>query len=234
MFYNGVLDAQACVFLVHWCNDVLCSFCNWIRVICSNTGWDRLVHLSLMSLQRRRERFIILHMWKILHHKTSNDLDIQFVVRPRFENLAIIPSKRRASSAANQSLFDNSFAVQGPKLWNAIPYHLNVTKDLERFKDQLTKFMLSLPDKPPIRGYTPPNSNSLLCWRNERGFTSLWGDQKIWWPCQILTKLHIGHIGRSCPGHPLDIISCLLSAHSCNMWVLTYVKAIIVRFFFKL
>ncbi len=159
--------------------------------------WDRLVHLSLMSLQRRRERFIILHMWKILHKKTSNDLDVQFVVRPRFGNLAIIPSKRRASSAANQSLFDNSFAVQGPKLWNAIPYHLNVTKDLEHFKDQLTKFMLSLPDKPPIRGYTPPNSNSLLCWRNERGFSSLWGGQKIWWPCQILTKLHIGHIGRS-------------------------------------
>ena len=141
--------------------------------------WDRLVHLSLMSLQRRRERFIILHMWKILHQKTSNDLDVKFVVRPRFGNLAVIPSKCRTSSVANQSLYDNSFAVQGPKLWNAIPYHLNVTKDLEHFKDQLTKFMLSLPDKPPIRGYTPPNSNSLLCWQNERGFSSLWGGQKI-------------------------------------------------------
>ena len=73
--------------------------------------WDCLVHLSLMSLQRRRERFIILHMWKILHGQTSNDLNIQFVARPRLGNLAIIPSSRKSSSAANQSLFDNSFAV---------------------------------------------------------------------------------------------------------------------------
>ena len=94
-----------------------------------------------------------------------------------------------------QIIWHNSFAVQGPKLWNAIPYHLNVIQDLEHFKDKLTKFMLSLPDKPPIRGYTPPNTNSLLCWRNERDFTSLWGGQKMWWPRQVLTKLNIGHIG---------------------------------------
>ena len=141
--------------------------------------WDCLVHLSLMSLQRRRERFIILHMWKILHGKTSNDLNVQFVARPRFGNLAVIPPPRKNSSAANQSLFDSSFAVQGPKLWNAMPYHLNVIQGLEQFKDQLTKFMLSLPDMPPIRGYTPPNSNSLLCWRNDRGTTSLWGGRMI-------------------------------------------------------
>ena len=116
-----------------------------------------------MSLQRRRELIIILHiMWKILHGKTSNNLNVLFVSRPRLGNLAVIPSKRRTSSTANLTLFDNSFAVQGPKLWNAIPYHLNVIQDLEHFKDKLTKFMLSLPDKLPIRGYTPPNTNSLL------------------------------------------------------------------------
>ena len=60
-----------------------------------------------------------------------------------------------------------------------MPYQLNVIQDLEQFKDQLTKFMLSLPDMPPIRGYTPPNSNSLLCWRNDRGATSLWGGRMI-------------------------------------------------------
>ena len=141
--------------------------------------WDCLIHLSLMSLQRRRERFIILHMWKILNETASNDLNIQFVTRPRFGNLAKIPSARKNNTAANQSLFDNSFAVQSPKLWNAIPYHLNVIQDLQLFKDRLTKFMLSLPDKPPIRGYATLNSNSLLCWRNDRGTTSLWGGQMI-------------------------------------------------------
>ena len=75
-------------------------------------------------------------------------MHIQFVSRPRLGNHAIIPSKRRVSSAANQTLYDNSFAVQGLKLWNAVPYHLNVIQDFQHFKKQLTKFMLSLPDKP--------------------------------------------------------------------------------------
>ena len=115
------------------------------------------------------------HMWKILHGQTSNDLNVQFVSRPRLGTLAIIPSKSRTSSAANQTLFDNSFAVQGPKLWNAMPHNLNNIQSLEHFKDQLTKFLLSFPDMPPIRGCSPPNSNSLLSWRIERGYTSLWG-----------------------------------------------------------
>ena len=141
--------------------------------------WDRLTQLSLMSLQRRRERFIILHMWKILNGKTSNDLNIAFVSRPRLGNLAVIPPKNKSSSAANQTLFDSSFAVQGPILWNAMPHHLNSIQDLEQFKSKLTQFMLSIPDKPPIRGWSPPNKNTLLCWKNERGYTSLWGGQRI-------------------------------------------------------
>ena len=124
--------------------------------------YDQLIHLSLMSLQRRRERFILLHMWKILDEQTSNDLNVQFVSRPRLGTLAIIPSKSRTSSAANQTMFDNSFAVQGPKWWNAMQHNLNSIQSLEYFKDQLTKFLLSFPDMPPIRGCSPQNS-TLCC-----------------------------------------------------------------------
>ena len=105
--------------------------------------WDRLQRLSLVSLQCRRERFILLHnMWKILHHHTSNDINVQFVSRPRFGNLAVIPSACRHSSAANQSLYDNSFVVIGPKLWNAMPYHLNCIGDREHLKSQLSSCYL--------------------------------------------------------------------------------------------
>ena len=74
---------------------------------------------------------------------TSNDINVQFVSRPGFVNLAVIPTACRHSSATNQSPYDN--AVRGPKLWNAMLYHL------------LGLFMLSLTDTPPIRGYTPQN-----------------------------------------------------------------------------
>ena len=81
------------------------------------------------------------------------------------------------------------------QLWNAIPYHLNVVNKAEHFKDQLIKFMLSIPDTPPIRGYASKNSNSLLCWRKEWGHESPRGGRRIWWPRQVLTKLNIGNIG---------------------------------------
>ena len=40
--------------------------------------WDRLKKLGLMSLQRRRERYAILQLWKIWQCAVPNDLDIQF------------------------------------------------------------------------------------------------------------------------------------------------------------
>jgi hypothetical protein len=86
-------------------------------------------------------------MWKILNGKTSNDLQVRFVSWPRLGNLAVVPPTSKSSSAANQTLFDNSFAVQGPILWNAMPHHLNTIQDLEQFKSKLTQFLVSIPDR---------------------------------------------------------------------------------------
>ena len=140
--------------------------------------WDRLRQLSLMSLQRRRERYIILHMWKVLHSTTSNDLNIEFVHRPRFGNQAKDPviNTNRSSSAFHLSAYEHSFAIMGPKLWNCIPYVLNTIQEFSSFKRKLTVFLLSVPDTPPARGYTdtPVNLNFLLCWRNDREASASW------------------------------------------------------------
>ena len=96
-------------------------------------NWERLKKLSLFSLQRRRERYIILHMWKILDSKTSNDLSIEFVFRPRLGNLATIPVCKKSSSAFHRTAYKRSFAVMGPKLWNCIPYNLKRIQDMYLF-----------------------------------------------------------------------------------------------------
>lgn len=140
--------------------------------------WERLQKLSLMSLQRRRERYIILHMWKILHGVSSNDLDVKFVTRPRTGTQAVVPFLRKKSSAAHQTLYDSSFAVMGPKLWNAVPYSLNRIESFDTFKAKLTRFILTVPDKPPVRGYSTANSNSLLAWRMDSSAAELWGGQE--------------------------------------------------------
>ena len=141
--------------------------------------WERLKKLSLMSLQRRRERYIIIHMWKLLHGVTSNDLQIRFQKKARQGTQAVIPPMLQNSSARHQSLYDGSFGVQGPKLWNSMPYHLNSIGDFPTFKNRLTAFLLAVPDKPPVRGYTPPNSNSLVTWRVDSSASALWGGQRI-------------------------------------------------------
>ena len=124
--------------------------------------WERLKTLSPMSLQRRKERYMIMHMWKILHGLTSNDLQLQFTVNPRLGNLAKVPSFRKKISAAHQTLYETSFSVMGPKLWNCLPTQIRAISKHDSFKRQMTAFMLSVPDKPPIRGFTSPNSNSIL------------------------------------------------------------------------
>ena len=141
--------------------------------------WERLKKLSLMSLQRRRERYIIIHMWKLLYGKTSNDLGVTFHTRPRLGTQAVIPVMSRCSSMKFQTMYDSSFAVMGPKLWNALPYHINSIADFPSFKASLTAFLLSVPDKPPVRGYTCSNSNSLLAWRTDSSSSALWGGQRL-------------------------------------------------------
>ena len=141
--------------------------------------WERLQHLSLMSLQRRRERYIILHMWKIINGLTTNDIGFLFKSRPRLGIQATVPPINRASTAANQTIRDSSFSVMGPKLWNCVPRQLTTISELTIFKNKITKFLLLVPDKPPLRGYTTANSNSILDWRSDRETSSLWGGYKM-------------------------------------------------------
>ena len=75
--------------------------------------WEILSSLNLMSLQRRRERYMILQIYKILHGICPNDLNVQCAPPSRLEIKAIIPNLNRAASQRHQKLYDKSFAVLG-------------------------------------------------------------------------------------------------------------------------
>ena len=111
--------------------------------------WERLSCLKMMSLQRRRERYIILMMWK-------------FTETSRHGTRAIIPSLSRSSSSSNQTLYDSSFAVRGPRLWNIVPENVKAAVSFESFKNSLSDFFALIPDEPPVAGYRSSWSNSLV------------------------------------------------------------------------
>ena len=124
---------------------------------------ERLQHLKLYSLQRRRERFIILHTFKIYKELAPNDLNIQFKVHPRLGlQCKRLPLKSKVVKI--QSLRFNFFSHLAPRLFNIIPGEIKKVKTVDSFKHKLDKLLTHIPDTPPTPGYKRANSNSLLEW----------------------------------------------------------------------
>ena len=126
--------------------------------------WERLEKLKLFSLQRRRERYIIIYMWKIYHLLVPNDLRILWHYSDRRGVIADVPTHFSNISKV-QTCIDKLFKVKGPKLWNCLPKEVNTLSSLPIFKAALDKVLVSFPDRPPVTGYTTINSNSVLDWR---------------------------------------------------------------------
>ena len=126
--------------------------------------WDRLKKLRLMSLQRRRERYSIIQTWKILQKCAPNSTGIIFYDSDRLGVRARVPTLNHKAQRSVATIYDNSFGVRAPRLWNMLPKGVNTVTTLDSFKVALGKFLDRFPDKPPVLGYTTPNNNSLLSW----------------------------------------------------------------------
>jgi hypothetical protein len=120
--------------------------------------WDRLRALNLMSLQRRRERYIAIHIFKILHQLTPNDICLQFYTNSRKGVCCKVPPLVKGSKLRIQSIYDHSFKVVGAKIWNLLPTTIRQRNSLGSFKAALTKFLLLLQDNPPVPGISSANS----------------------------------------------------------------------------
>lgn len=139
------------------------TFTSKIENLDSYNYHERLQKLNLFSLQRRRERFIIIHTFKIYKNLAPNDVNLQF-----YENLRLGTQCRRlplkAKSARLQTLRFNSFSHSAPRLFNVIPGEFKKAKTVQSFKNMLDKLLLKIPDTPPTPGYKVANSNSITEW----------------------------------------------------------------------
>ena len=59
------------------------TFTNRIDGLENMNYWERLSHLNIMSLQRRRDRYTILMLWKIIQNAVSNCINIRFTKTSR-------------------------------------------------------------------------------------------------------------------------------------------------------
>ena len=144
------------------------SFTSRIREVRHLPYWERLKQLKITSLQRRRERYIIIHIYKIANNLAPNDINISFYQTKRRGSCIIIPPVIKQSKTKYQTQFDSSFHVTGGKMWNLLPENIKCKPSLDSFKAALSKYLSMFPDYPPIPGY--PSENSLttvltLRWR---------------------------------------------------------------------
>ena len=66
------------------------SFTNRIQNMKHLNYWERLANLNIFSLQRRREKIIIIHFWKILNNFYPNSMDITFKEQQRTKSIKAI------------------------------------------------------------------------------------------------------------------------------------------------
>ena len=132
---------------------------------------ERLKALRLYSLQRRRERFTIITIWKIANNLHPNQLNLEFYNTYR-HGLRCRSKVSKSKRVHLRTLYNNSFASRGPALFNTIPKAVKDKTSLASFKSALDRYLGTIPDTPPISGYPFQNGNSLLEWK-ENGHYSL-------------------------------------------------------------
>ena len=126
--------------------------------------WERLSALHLYSQERRRERYMIILLWKISRGFVEG-YDITFSINPRRGRLAVVKMFSARSPLAVRKARAASLSVRGSKLFNTIPLELRNMADgtVTQFKAGLDAWLKTIPDEPTIPGrQRAAITNSLL------------------------------------------------------------------------
>ena len=127
------------------------------RVTCEVDYDERLRRLKIYSLERRRERYQILYIYKIIAEIVPNPgLDILYFPRTK---VRVEPKYERNAPTWVTRIRNSSFYYIAPKLFNYLPADMkelpDTTISLElnyrRFKNKLDKYLAEIPDIPGRR-----------------------------------------------------------------------------------
>ena len=149
------------------------NFTSRIPYIKDMNYWARLQTLKMYSQERRMERYRIIYVWKILKGVVPNCGVKLAPDNERLGRKVSIPSLQRNGRKAIHTLREQSFQINGARLFNCLPKTLrNMTTCQDDFKEALDKYLSSVPDQPRMGSLIPEatdqltgrQSNSLLAW----------------------------------------------------------------------
>ena len=141
------------------------------KYICEVDYVDRLKDLKIYSLDRRRERFMILYAYRVIigliqfqWFEAYEDHEEQGIkLRPKYNKKAPQYIRRARHS---------SFFYKGPQLYNLMPAELRQFEEIvepdqshvDEFKKKLDKYLEMIPDEPTVPDrQRAAATNSLIC-----------------------------------------------------------------------
>ena len=142
--------------------------------------WDRLTKLRMYSQERRRERYRIIFIWKVLqgyvqgYNKPSKH-------SPRCGRLVEVAQYQRDAPGAVKQAREASISVHGSKLFNLLPRHIRDIScgTTDQFKAELDSWLGLIPDQPSIPGRQRNSKTRYLC--SSISFMSdSWSSNSIW------------------------------------------------------
>ena len=134
--------------------------------------WLRLKLLRLYSVERRRERFVIIYLFKMLHGFVPN-IGMTFTENDRTGIHFHQPAINKKATTCFKNMKTQSFSYAAARIYNSLPRHLKRKQRLEEnfdkgkvvedFKKELDCFLTKLPDQPTTAGLTrAADTNSIV------------------------------------------------------------------------
>jgi ribonuclease P/MRP protein subunit RPP40 len=126
--------------------------------------WERLTALRMYSQERRRERYRIIFIWKVLQGYVQG-YNIPSKESPRRGRLVEVAQYHRDAPAAVKQAREASISVHGAKLFNLLPRHIRDIScgTTDQFKAELDSWLGLIPDQPTIPGrQRASKTNSLI------------------------------------------------------------------------
>ena len=129
------------------------------------TYWEKLKILRLYSQERRRERYVVIFLWKISQGLVSG-YSIPFTpCTSRTGRKAEPTAVSRSAPASVRQAREASISVKGVQLFNTLPLNLRNSDhgDVAMFKNHLDIYLKDIPDQPTVAGLVRAAlTNSLL------------------------------------------------------------------------
>jgi hypothetical protein len=154
--------------LINQLESVQKSFVRKIAGMNSMDYWKQLEHLNMNSLERRRERYLIIYTWRILEGQVpSPSTNLTSLNSTRNGRFCRAPKVKSSAPANVKTLRHNSLAFKGPYLFNKMPQCIRDMTGCSTasFKQKLDEILAQYPDEPRLQGYgkySQHESNSLL------------------------------------------------------------------------